>query len=332
MRAALTLAVAIASVALASCSSAPREARPTRAQIDELAAKLATIMPACRAMPVTELFDLEQVRTRIAPRQATPPSVAELADAVPRFICDEHYDPDVRYVRTTDRVVNGVVRPCFRIENSNRGLTYHELELAVGADGKARIVDLYLYEKGEWLTEVVRMAVDDGLPALDERAARRAPLIDAGERGDRDAVRRAAAEIRSKYPDDTSVDLITIELSFTFRDPALKLEATDRLRRRLGDDGWLLTVRSIAFCERGEMVECHRIAHQAAEAAPHLIETARHLIWRQIAIPDYAAAVRSLERARRHQPNFDEAWYAGPARWPDFAASPEYAAWKAAAR
>jgi hypothetical protein len=362
VRVALTLAVAIASVA---CSNAPERRplqapqRPTPEQTAAFSDAFGRTMAGCETMVADELFDLERMRMRIAPL-APLTTKTDVGAFVSKVLCTEGLAASGgRYVRTADRIVDGDTRPAFRIDSPHHSLNYHELELGLGVDGKPRVVDVYIYDRGDTvigvllatleagesgmaqLSAVLNQGPPDQLPqrlaALPPRLrasslARLLPMMAAGMRGDRDEVRRVGAEIRATHPDDTSADIATLSLANHLRDHQLLLEATDRLRRRIGDDAWLLTMRSMALGGLGDFDEGLRIAEQAAASAPHLIETAKHLIWSQLGRHDYAAAVRGLERARQNQPGFDEAWYSVIATWPDFAASPEYAAWKAAAR
>lgn len=136
----------------------------------------------------------------------------------------------------------------------------------------------------------------------------------------------AIEEYRKNYPDDPSLDLISIDAYIMRKDFDGALKAIDRLDQALGGDPYLDTLRS-GLCEsRGDKEAARRFARRAVEKDPTILKAHWARAGFAIEARDYKEVLEDLKEIdRRFKMVFGDLTkvpaYAG------FVQSPEYREW-----
>lgn len=184
------------------------------------------------------------------------------------------------------------------------GVAYDELALVRGADGKLRVLDVYSFAQGQWLSESLSqemVAIDqsgDGLSALGTssdlqhaielgRAGKYQEALAAIDtlppkvRSSRltqmvrvrythavsdEAYAKALEELAHSYPDDPSISMLQVDNSILHKDYDAALRYIDAVDRVVGGDPFQDAVRAAVYRSRNHPGDLDR-AYERARAA-----------------------------------------------------------------
>lgn len=116
--------------------------------------------------------------------------------------------PDGDYHRLRIHERDGRSTALFRLLGNDARLNYHEFAFNRGADGRARIADVYVYATGEWMSQTVGRAMIAALGPLKERMSK----------DEEDAVDRRMADLKkatalAKESDSEGLDALVATMS-----------------------------------------------------------------------------------------------------------------------
>lgn len=363
----LLLAGAIAAMCMqASSASAGAAAAPTPAH-EKLARELEAAMNGRNAAAFDAAIDVPSLKEAIIAGDADRAFWAQALVGLPgklklgeMIVQRMGKRGAYRFLRFTHR--DGRIAALFRL-NGPAGLNYHELILSVGADGRARIADMYVMVSGELLSQTirrtVRMAADEGkgrelAEAMDNARAMKTHLaagrsaaalaayrtlprwlqdekwvqilrLEAAGRAGRKEYDEAAADFRRRFGDDPAADLSAAVVYDTQKQYDRALEAIVRLDRRIGGDAYLDFMRGLTVAAGGDAQQGRAILHAALEREPTLYEAYEVLIRLAMRQNDPDAAVEVLERAARSGVAVEVESEPALA---ELARTPQYARWK----
>lgn len=192
----------------------------------------------------------------------------------------------------------------------------------------------------------------DPQQALTEIRALPAPLVDtkivalmelraasqfAGELGTNPEADAAYYEVCERFirrfPDDPAVDLIGIDAWLENKQWARALGALDRLDQRVGEDGYLSSLRAIIHAEKGEFSKAATHAYAARRLEPQLVDVRWTLVDILAKSRRFSAAVDELRSIRDElgveEVYFDEELYTVEPAWIPFYESSQYRAFEA---
>jgi hypothetical protein len=258
MRFALVLALVV------GCQNRHEVEPVTAAEANDLAGKFAAAMLPCDEAKLAELIDGEAMAQRA--EQAAHSREGKLAgmglrDArtTAHFLCVGQASTE-KYGLLHMKTVEGEPRPVMRrLARATLKpvviVGYDELKLGK-AGGKVRVVDIYSYAQGAWMTETSAAGMDamtgadvDKALAFANTMKRARELAAQGKPG---AALAALDELTRDYPDDPSLALMQIDGAFLRGDLDGALHAIDVLDQATGGDPFQDAVRAEVYLKRGK--------------------------------------------------------------------------------
>jgi hypothetical protein len=271
----------------------------TRDQVTAFAVDLVKVVQPCDEAKLRTLIDDKAMAARFQKGESSfaTASVAEQLKRdhiAARVLCAwQAKADDYKLLRVRD--VDGQPRPLFRRtgKNPRSGLSvagYDELLLGVTRDDhEVRIIDVYSYVQGQWLTETLRgmsdvmldsVSGEDEARALVDKIKRARTLQDSGQPGQalelvdsmppkvrksralqtmrvalasvisQEAYKAALDEVDQTFPNDPSVALLEIDGAFLRGDLDAALRYIDLVDKALGGDPWQNALRAEALSRR----------------------------------------------------------------------------------
>jgi hypothetical protein len=136
----------------------------------------------------------------------------------------------------------------------------------------------------------------------------------------------ALAELRKRYPEYPSVDLISIDWYVFKKDYPPALPAIDRLDSALGGDAHLKILKAGIYVEQKELVAARKLADAAIAEEPTLLEAHWALVSISLAKKDFRETASHLTRiADTFEIEFAD--LTEIEEYAEFVKSPEYAEW-----
>lgn len=363
MRAAL-LAVVVLGL---GCKRGAPEARtlepPTLEEAKQFATDFAKLLTPCDSERLEKVMDIDLMIDRMIAGRAIKRS--ELRDLRRGFVGTLCSSLDstwtARHVHTREKA--GVPKPLIRL-TSDAGIEYLELELDKH-DGKVRVADLYVFTRGELMTQTMTIVMDtllerkqDTMSASLQLQSLQRHLAAKEFRQAYDAVQRLPAAIRTMkqvrqlevraamgmeddvmylkviesyaaaFPGDPSLDLIQIDGAYLRKDWDGLLKLIDNLDKRIADP-FLDTIRATTHAEAGRWDVAVKHAKQASIGEPSLPDVWRILLTVQVGAGHNRGALKTLETLQqKFKELLDEASLRADPRWAQLADTDEYKASK----
>jgi hypothetical protein len=293
------------------------------------------------------------------------------AGTVRQMLCQQ-FPPNTSYTLLRVRDVAGAPRPLFRVViGGEAGFNYQELELSLQADHQVRAVDMYIYTTGENLSltlgQIINGAVNAGNHGTDigdagDAMKRMRGQMNSGDyAGARATLQAMPAEIRDTkgmrialvqatmnldeasylaeierykkdFPDDASIDLVSIDGAFLKKDFPGVLAIVDHLDKRLGGDPYLDVLRANAHFVAGDAKAALVDARRATTREPTLRSA-----WVALAMLDAngglgAEGVGALQHLATLGVAIDDAFFAANTGIAPLQRTPEFKSWRAAAQ
>ncbi len=295
---------------------------------------------------------------------------ARQADTTSQMLCAE-LPKGGSYKLLRIRTINGEPRPLFRAVYKGGAFNYHELRLGTTADNpKVRAIDMYVYLSGENLSATFSNILGGALKGMDngdDPGALKDVMgrVNASKaRGDFKAAKAELAQLppslthlksvrlleiqldmeleeanylvaidsyRKDFPDDPSIDMVSLDGFVLRKDYKGTLKALDHLDKRVGGDPYIDVQRSHMFLADGNPTEAARTAKAATTAEPELIDGWYAAVDAGSATKDYAGAVAAMKVLKdKFQIDLPEESLAKEPQFAGLLASPDYKAFKAA--
>lgn len=266
-----------------------------------------------------------------------------------RTLLCKQFPPGSHYTLLRVRDVGGAPRPLFRVTlGGDAGTNYHELELSVGGDDQVHGVDLYVYASGEQFSASLGDMVTQALaatnrggdigatgdamtrmrekfnrgdfagakaemagmpPELRQTKALRLIAVQIASNLDEAAYATEIAGYQRDFPDDPSLDLISIDGHFMKHDYAALRTTLDRLDKRLGGDPYLDAMRATADLLDGKGDDAVRHARSATEREPTMPEGWLTLARVHASLGHTADALTALDRLATLGQPLDEPFF-----------------------
>jgi len=277
---------------------------------------------------------------------------------------------DASYSLLRVRDTGGQPRPLFRLLGDGK-VNYHELELGKSRqDHKIRAVDLHIYVSGESLSDTLASLLEQSVASakgggnIDAAARTMRDIRDAQNRGEGREVRRligtlppqlrqakafrllevmVAADLdeatygeliagyEKSFPDDPSLDMVSIDGYYLRKNATAALAAIDRIDRRVGGDPYNGLLRASAHLldpTPEHLAEADKWAQVTTEAMPTHQNGWWTLATVRLTRGDHAGVVPVLDKLEQDfGVSFDRAAMASEPVWQGFLQSPEFAAW-----
>jgi len=365
----------VAVAVLAGCHKTPHAVRAvTSEETTELATKYIAAAQPCIKHDIDDLVDRDGLDARLERRlSGTDVASARVAGGLTggsllaTKVC-AWMDGVTSYDLLRVRFVDGQARAILRRITNGVGISYHELLIARSSDDVPRIVDVYSYHIGEWVSDQIADSIEatsGGADAFESgRLIKRiGELEDQGKLGDaletlaqlppavRDlpanrswrlklagkisptAYLAALDDIAKRFPDDASIDLHRMDAAFMHQDYAAALHAIDSFDAKIGPDPYWDGVRAQVLAMRkgpGDLEAADKDAAHAIAALPRLsVGTWGHLTI-ALAREQWPSALADLDTLDKkfHLPQSDAMVRANPF-FAGLVQTPEYAAWRA---
>jgi hypothetical protein len=137
----------------------------------------------------------------------------------------------------------------------------------------------------------------------------------------------AMQRYQSKFPNDPSVDLISIDGLLSHRKFDEALAALERLDKSVGGDPFLDISRAGILLQADRLEKGREAAKRVVKAMPEIIEGYWMLIEAELALKDYPGVLAALENIDQHfQIKFND--ISAVPSYAGFAKSPQYELWK----
>jgi hypothetical protein len=294
-------ALGLALAALGCRAAPPPDVDPvTPAQAAAFATEFAKAAMPCDHARLDRLFDVAGFSARFRHGDSSlmmDGAVASLEQTplVPNILCAWQEGAEgYRLLRV--RTVDGQPRPLFRriVKHPRTHVSmvgYDELMLGASrTDHKVRVLDIYSYVQGQWVSESVRSVTDASIHSssslsdaeqLADKLKRVRALQQAGEPTQalalldslpdtvrkarttqvlrvalanaisRDAYKQALDEIAAVFPGDPSVAMMQIDGAILRNEYAAALRHIDEVDRAIGGDPWQDAIRAEVLIKRG---------------------------------------------------------------------------------
>ena len=197
--------------------------------------------------------------------------------------------------------MDGGPRALYRLAGDD-GLNYHDVVLALTDRGRVAVVDAYVYDTGEMMSAALRRMLVQQL-GLD-----------------------AAVSPRDPDPDPVAADLVALDELIIREKWDEAIETIERIRKAVGEDPYLDTLRAYFLCEHGTYDRAAESADRSIQGEPTLEEARLIRLRVALAQDDFGAVAESLTVLER-----DFGWvlddlHAAPA-YGLFVRSPDYKRW-----
>jgi len=294
------------SVAIAAGFGCPQAAQPpdvdpvTLAEARGFAVRFTKVVTPCDHSKLDPMFDLRAFAARYRHGKSTTATEAaakelERKATLPSVLC-AWQDGAESYQLLRVRIVDGQPRPVFRriLKDARTGVgtvNYDELMLGTSrGDHKVRVIDVYSFAAGQWVSELLRATTDavlaaakvneaDGTALADKMKRARAlqqsgqhtealALVDSFPASLRKtraaqamrvalasaisepAYQQALDEIAATFPADPSVALLEIDGALLRKDYAAALRYVDQVDAAIGGDAWQDGIRAEILLQR----------------------------------------------------------------------------------
>jgi hypothetical protein len=357
----------------AGCHKAPHAMRAVTAEeASGVATKFIAAALPCIKHDVDDLVDRDGLDERLEKRlSGADVSAVGVASALSgssllaNKVC-AWMDGVASYDLVRVRFVDGQARAVLRRITS--GVSYHELLIARSSDDVARIVDVYSYHIGEWVSDQIAdgvqaapsgaealesatlikrigeledqgkvvdalAALDQLPPAVHDLPANRSWRLKLTGKISPDAYSAALDDIARRFPDDASIDLHRMDAAFMHQDYTGALHAVDAFDAKIGTDPYWDGVRAQLLASRngpGDLEAADKDAAHAIAALPRLsVGTWGHLTI-ALARKQWRTALADLDVLAKKfsQPQSDAMLRRNP-YFQELVTTPEYEAWRA---
>lgn len=243
------------------------------------------------------------------------------------------------------RTVDGQPRPLFRriMKDARTGLRavgYDELMLGTTrSDHKVRIIDVYSFIQGQWLTESLRGLTDatieagtEDAQAIAEKLQKARTLQQAGQAKEalelvdsvppkvrksratqmmrvslasaisQEAYKAALDEVAQTFPNDPSVAMLEVDGAFLRADYDAALRDIELVDRSLGGDPWQNALRAEALLHRnkpGDLALAAQAAKKATDAEPTLAKGWWAMLDVQLVKQDWPGSLATMDELAR---------------------------------
>ncbi len=244
----------------------------------------------------------------------------------------------------------------------DESLNYIEFHAGKSADGRIKVDNIYIYMTGQTLVETLAQMIDvlignDSvvkaledineqiasdpaaalriLEALPKKALKAKPMqllkIQAASSLDDATYEAAITEYEKLYPNDPSLNLVSLDGLIMRKNYQDALKALDKLETSLGGDSYLNDVRIGLLLEEGKDLErATTLAEEALKAAPESEDAHYLLLGVHVTNRNFAGAVATMRlMGERFELVFeDDGLDPSDANYMALKASPEWAAYK----
>jgi hypothetical protein len=280
------------------------------------AARFARVANPCDRGKIDPMFDFEAFGARYRHGESTL-AVEAAAHEIERnatlanVLCAWQAGAE-SYQLLRVRIVDGQPRPLFRRVGQNTRthvstVNYDELMLGASRrDHKVRVIDVYSYSIGQWVSELLRSTTDAVLAAskageasgteLADKMKRARALQQSGQHQEalalldalppsvrktratqvmrvalasalsQPAYQQALDEIAATFPGDPSVALLEVDGALLRKDHAAALRYVDQVDAAIGGDAWQDAIRAEILIQRGAAGDLD-VAQARADAA-----------------------------------------------------------------
>jgi hypothetical protein len=364
--------IVLALALLLACKRTQPDARtpepPTVEEATTFGDDFAKRLTSCSGETLLQLLDLDMMIDRTIAGRSVPRGdfAAGVRTNFAANFCSS-LDPTARMHHLRTRVVDGQPKPLIRIVGETTGLEYLELVLDKHG-GTIRAVDLYVYTRGELMSDSMREMLDKFLDVSKvseaNRIASQMEYVGKAIREENwqtayDAIQRLPDEIRAAkparqleiraasgladnnllikkvdayardYPTDPSLDLLRLDAEWAKNRNDEALKLLDSLDKRVGGDPYLDALRAVSHAAEGRLEAAIKLAKQATTGAPDLPMAWKTLLMAQVAGGHTRGALKTLETLQQQfKQLLDEAALRADQRFAALADTQEYAAWK----
>lgn len=169
----------------------------------------------------------------------------------------------------------------------------------------------------------------DKLPAKVQhmRSTQLVRVAAAQRSGDEKSYFTVMEDFLAKFPDDPSVDYLSIDFHFLRGNLDDSIAALDRIAASVGGDAYLDVMKTNVLIKKGDLAAARKTITAARNAEPSLIETYWTSITVALAEKDFAAVAQLLDGiAKRFHRDFND--LGTISEFAEFVASPEGKAWQ----
>lgn len=308
-------------------------AKPTQAQAEAYGSSLATALNECN-MPALKMFiDIKSMaseavrRSKVAKKDQRAVLAGVLSQIDTNLLqqtCPKGEEAFARFLRVRER--SGRTTVLLRT-SSDEGLNYLEFYVGQRKSGALVADDLYAFLSGSTMIETLQSIFDalvdednsevirfkniaeklnsepaagiaetHSLPAsLRESKSMQGAIVQAASNLSEKEYKDAIAEYQRLFPDDPSVDLVSIDGLFLSEKYEEALAAIDRLDKSVGGDEFLNQIRSGILIAQGIDFKLAATKAKAAIAAEPTLET-NYLMWfaAELGAKNYSEAAAAM--------------------------------------